>query len=88
MDRLPAEMVKIIAAHAGFFDRAKIAVCSKQLSQACATVKSDVLVIIEKGHAETYAGDGALWRRCADAPFVGHGLHDVARPPGMGEEQI
>ena len=77
MDRLPAEMVKIIAAHAGFFDRAKIAVCSKLLSQACATVKSDVLVIIQMGSAETYAGDGALWRRCADAPSSGYEGHNA-----------
>ena len=70
-------MVKIIAAHAGFFDRAKIAVCSKLLSQACATVKSDVLVIIQMGSAETYAGDGALWRRCADAPSSGYEGHNA-----------
>ena len=53
-------MVKIIAAHAGFFDRAKLTVCNKQLSQACAKVTSDVLVVVKMGGAETYAGDGAL----------------------------
>jgi hypothetical protein len=70
MDRLPPEMVKIIAAHAGFFDRAKLAVCSNQLSQACAKVTSEVLVVVKMRGAETYAGDGTLWRRCADAPSV------------------
>ena len=50
---MPPEMVKIIAAHAGFFDRAKLAVCSKELSQACAKVTSDVLVVVKLGGAET-----------------------------------
>ena len=67
MDRLPPEMVKIIAAHAGFFDRAKLSVCNKQLSQACATVKSDVLVVVRMGGAETYAGEERLCGRRGDS---------------------
>ena len=70
LDDVPADAVAVVAAYAGFFDRAKLAVCGKLLSQACATVKSDVLVVVQMGGAETYAGDGALWRRCADAPSV------------------
>ena len=68
LDDVPADAIAVIAAYAGFFDRAKLAVCGKIISQACAKVTSDVLVVIQMGGAETYAGDGALWRRCADAP--------------------
>ena len=38
LDQVPADAVAVVAAFADFFDRAKLAVCSKHLSQACATV--------------------------------------------------
>ena len=44
LDEVPADAVAVVAAYAGFFDRAKLAVCGKLMSQACATVKSDVLM--------------------------------------------
>jgi len=73
LEGLPAEMVAVVAAHAGFFDRAKLATCSKHLSRSCATVTSEVLIVRGGPRHEVfglphemYAGDGTEWRRCAD----------------------
>ena len=68
MDTLPADVIPAIAAYAGFFDLARLTVCSKHLSRECAAVASDVLVVVREGGIETYACDGAQWRRCADSP--------------------
>ena len=38
LDEVPADAVAVVAAYAGFFDRAKLAVCGKLMSQACAKV--------------------------------------------------
>lgn len=68
MDTLPTDVIPAIAAYAGFFDLARLTVCSKHLSRECAAVASDVLVVVREGGIETYACDGAQWRRCADSP--------------------
>ena len=68
MDTLPTDVIPAIAAYAGFFDLARLTVCNKHLSRECAAVASDVLVVVREGGIETYACDGAQWRRCADSP--------------------
>ena len=65
---VPADAVAVVAAYAGFFDRAKLAVCSKHLSKACATVKSELLIVAKAHRREVYIADDSQWRRCADPP--------------------
>ena len=72
LDQVPADAIAVVAAHADFFDRAKLAVCSKHLSRACATVKSELLIVAKANAGgntcEVYMGDDSHWQRCADPP--------------------
>ena len=68
LDQVPADAVAVVAAFADFFDRAKLAVCSKHLSRACATVKSELLIVGKPYRDEFYIADDSQWRRCADPP--------------------
>ena len=72
LDDVPADAVAVVAAYAGFFDRAKLAVCGKLISQACAKVTSELLIVHRTPFGDTrevYIGDHSLWRRCADPPI-------------------
>ena len=73
LDDVPADAVAVIAAYAGFFDRAKLAVCGKLISQSCAKVTSELLIVQnfvagDSSTREVYVGDDSHWRRCADPP--------------------
>jgi len=73
LDEVPADAVAVVAAYAGFFDRAKLAVCGKLMSQACAKVTSELLIVQnfvagDSNTREVYVGDDSHWRRCADPP--------------------
>ncbi len=73
LDEVPADAVAVVAAYAGFFDRAKLAVCGKLMSQACAKVTSELLIVQnfvagDSNTREVFIGDDSNWRRCADPP--------------------
>ena len=73
LDEVPADAVAVVAAYAGFFDRAKLAVCGKLMSQACAKVTRELLIVQnfvagDSNTREVFIGDDSNWRRCADPP--------------------